>query len=308
MIKKIDLDGIPHKKIKGSAPENIENSNEEQEIKSGKGIQPLVLNTNQIFKYISPELHEKCKKECLLSGGLENFEIFLFFIKSRIQKLVKEKKIFRNSNLMALNPGIVGTNGSDPYYLVVRSNPTLPNGIELNFVNRFERPGRNLVREMDNNELEGPEFPTSIFNPSLEIVPEYHHILVERQERLPDEFFTTLKALVPLEELNSLSEEALMRKYNGYLLRQLKGSIAILEDKLKNGVVKPIPFWYAKDDSICWYAPIEMGLDDSPSVALVLNEGELNGKRVYRGHTLISLQDAFKCARVIGNVNSDWCR
>ena len=251
---------------------------------------------------------DKCRqlhKSCNLSDDLSNPSRLRQIILYRMYRLDREGKIFRARNYLACNPGLLTNEGIDPLYLQAVESPQ---GLVVKLIDRGSEEGRKMVRRLGNIELKSVWFPPAFYDKSLDINPEYSHILDDHPERLPGcllEMVTRHPDYPPA--MPSIgAEDEVLRRYRSYLIRQLMGAVELAKTKLRNGVVEPAPFWFKTSDKMCWLVPLELGIGNNPSVALVLDMSECNGEPIYRAHTVLTIEDAYRSARLVGEVRAQW--
>lgn len=221
----------------------------------------------------------------------------------RIYKLESEGKLIKKEGILVCHSGFYA-NGIEPIYIFAKKDQ---GELKVQLINRRSREGRNLVRLLGNIEPQDATFDIKPCPTNSRIEPEIGHILNDHIERLPDRLMDTVRNHPACsEELRELPNACLVATYSGFFRRQLEGAIAIAAKKLANNTIVPVPFWYKRNNKISWLIPIELGLDDTPSIALVLGEEMFNNESVLRAYTVLDLKTAFKNARLLGPVTAPW--
>jgi hypothetical protein len=118
-----------------------------------------------------------------------------------------------------------------------------------------------------------------IYESSKRLIPDYEHILDDREKRFPKEF-SDLSKPQQVERVKSAIESALTR--------------------IKRNYKTAIPQYYS--DSIQLLLPLCITTAENADVALVVaNEGE-----VYRANTVLPLDWAYNNARLLAKPDREW--
>lgn len=177
------------------------------------------------------------------------------------------------------------------------------------FLRRSGREAREMIRLFGNKKPELVEFQLSQYNPELPIETEFGHILDERADRIPEEIIDMIRNSPSLpSDLKTTDKATLVRNCRNFLRRLLAGCIEDARKRLANRNDEPVEFWYKTTDKMCWLIPLRLGITEDVNLALVLEPSILNDTSIYRAHTILNLKEAFKCARLLGPVRSEWLR
>jgi hypothetical protein len=145
------------------------------------------------------------------------------------------------------------------------------------------------------------EVGDAFFNQNLEIRLNSSHIIADHLDRIP----TSLRNLVKAETAESDAANT-SGFYAGFYRRLVDGAVMETRRLISSQPQTPQKCWYRRTNKICWLLPLKLGVDDKVTSALVLEQCQSNGQSYYQGHTIISLRDAYKSARVVQPVVSDW--
>lgn len=142
------------------------------------------------------------------------------------------------------------------------------------------------------------------FRPDLEIKINEYHILVERYFRFPEEY----KAMVGIAcnkenwRIFKSNIEDCIDFTGTYLARAIQRSRhAIARDK-----DIAIKYWDFKRNSMNWLIPVNLGVKNTQYRALIVEYCSEEGKSYYKARTILNLDMAYKNARLIKPVVSDW--
>lgn len=263
------------------------------------------ITPNEIIASISDDQIIDLILRCDMSEDLRRPDSCKTILINRMERLKAEDKMIKRGALMVCHSGFYSKNGMYPILLVAKREGS--GNLKVDFYNRQDKDGRALVNKIGNLEPEPPSFSEDPFESSLDIIPEYGHILEERHERLPEVLIDNLRFLPDHNsEILQLSDKQIIEKYGNYFLRQLMGSIKFTSILLKNKTMTPAPMWYKRTNKMCWTVPLFLGINDKPDVALVLEKTITNERSFYKAHTIIPLEKAYLNARLIGKVTQDW--
>lgn len=142
------------------------------------------------------------------------------------------------------------------------------------------------------------------FKPELEIRLNAYHILVERYYRYPSE----LKNLIGIDcdKNNWKDSRSAIEKYMNFIQTHLTGAIEQSRRFIRQHRDIPVKSWDFQHNSMNWLIPVDMGVETPQYMALLLEycvEGE---SEYYKAHTIYDSNMAYKCARQIGPLLSDW--
>lgn len=149
--------------------------------------------------------------------------------------------------------------------------------------------------------------PTDVaFNPEVEIRLNAYHILVERYYRYPNE----LKNLIGIDcDKNNWKEHrSAIEKYMNFIQLHLIGAIEQSKRFIRQRRDIPVKSWDFQHNSMCWLMPIDLGVETPQYMALLLEycvEGEVE---YYKAHTIYDSNMAYKCARQVEPVLSNWLK
>lgn len=143
-----------------------------------------------------------------------------------------------------------------------------------------------------------------VFNPELEIRINAYHILVERYYRYPNE----LKNLIGIDCDGNVWKEhrSAIERYMNFIQTHIAGAIEQSKRFIRQQRDMPVKSWDFQHNTMCWLMPIDMGVETPQYMALLLEycvEGEVE---YYKAHTIYDNNMAYKCARQVGPILSNW--
>lgn len=120
-----------------------------------------------------------------------------------------------------------------------------------------------------------------VFDVRLGIDPNISHIVTKNIERFPE----------------------VLRNNETMAVNALLGSIQTLRDKVRRNYKIAVPHWY--EHKLQLLLPLVLtGNEDKPDLALVVDKDKNRG--IYRGKTVLTLDQAYIDARIITSPDSDW--
>jgi hypothetical protein len=230
------------------------------------------------------------------SDLLRNHLLFTFY------RLQYEDKILTDGETLFWNTGLFSRSLDPIFALAICTESGIVSQLKFMLdstpdaqsnINRF-----GSVPKMANYDEAGD----ATFNPNLEIRLNSSHIIADHLNRFP----TSLRNLVKADTPESEDAANSSCFCESFYRRLVDGAIMETKRLISSQPQTPQKCWYRRTNKICWLIPLKLGLDDKVTSALILEHCLSNGQSYYQGHTIISLRDAYKCARVVQPVISDW--
>lgn len=233
--------------------------------------------------------------------------IIYMYLKYMYYKAKSEDKVLEHCGSSMFHTGWF-YESTDPIYCLwgrVNNEKTA-----FNFIRRSGRDGRHFLNIFNNNVPEKITFPRIEFNPDLSIEPEFGHIFGDRFNRIPVVVKKMICAArnISFNDDNIPSDETILRENHNYLYRLLFGCLEETRLRIRNATDEAVPFWNKKNNSMSWLFPLRMGVSDEVNLVAILEPTTLNGKDIYRAHTVIGLKEAYTNARLLGPVTAEWLR
>ena len=163
-----------------------------------------------------------------------------------------------------------------------------------------------------------------LFDADARIDVDGEHILLEHPERLPREFLE--KELGSSQNAMNLINEAfdgekksdrnlafsnlglvVQEEHGGRLLRNLQHALNVAVEgalaRARWDFHTAVPGYFATTNSLCMLLPLDLTADDRTDAVLVAQQVR---EGVYIGHTILTMEMAYKDARVVSRPGSDW--
>lgn len=263
---------------------------------------PLMDFDDFVYNNLTPELALKTCSEHNLKG-LDDYCVFSNYIRYTRHKATAEGKVLSSGKVEFFHTGLFNSN-NDSIYCVWGYTDNTP---FIFFILRSSHDGKGFMRTFGNQTPQMVCYETSTFDPNLHIEPEFGHILDERYHRFPQDLLQFLRqSSLIAGDSEALTDAEVIGRCKNFLRLLLMGSIQDTISNLKNHIDEAVPFWNKKTDKICWLIPLRLGVDYEPDLALVLEPSIINGEDAYHAHTVLTLKDAYKCARLLGCVKAEW--
>lgn len=269
--------------------------------------QPFDMNFDHfINNYITSEFADEIRREYNLSDGMEDYCVLCNFLRYTYYKAEKEEKVFGNGTMRMFHTGWFHNNTDEVYMLWGYNDDGIA---KRSFIRRSAPEGREALRLLGNRTPQMVEFPVIQFDTKLNIEPEYGHIFDERVDRMPEEIMDMLRHHPDVKgKGDNLSNQDIVRIGRNFLRKLLDGCIKDAQSRLSNRRDEAVQFWNRCTDKMCWFLPLRFGYTERVNLALVVELSTLNESLVYRAHTILSLKEAFKCARLLGPVKAEWLK
>lgn len=264
--------------------------------------------TNMSFdNLMATHFPENRQSECIEQYGLgdemRDFCIFSNYLRYTYHKAIADGKVLMHENVRMFHTGWFH-NDTDPVYMIwgcVSNSPV------CNLLRRSSSAGREYRLLFDNRVPEIVTFQTPEFHADWDVEPEFGHIFDDRSERLPGEIIEMLRSFsLPDGDFAGRSNEGIVIIYRNFLRRLLMGCIDDTRRRIQNRLEEAVPFWFKRNNKMCWLLPLRMGIAEDVNLVAVLEPTTLNGKDTYIAPTVLGLKEAYKCARVLGPVRAGW--
>ncbi len=301
----------------------------------GRKLNPVTMLTGWAFLGHYPSMIETLKNLALEEewsfgeDGGEPYPILSNYIKYTFYKLQREgNKVFvtEDGEYAVFNTGLVDRRYL-PIYALFRKNRREDIRQKWYLVNYCiegeERAGKTLVSQF--SKLPAPAryfdsvadmvYDTRAGKPVLDI----EHIIVERVDRLPDGFIRR-NAPAGFEVRSTAGMDADERAVYYDALRdairddmecyrnmaaRLEEALVLSLRRIKWNYRTAVPVYYPAKDRMCLLIPLCLLKDSVVDAALVVSRTQ-SGR--YQGETVYSLDWAYKCARLVYHVDSDWLK
>lgn len=236
----------------------------------------------------------------------ESHELCKSVISNEFRKLSLENKVLKAGPYVLWNTGLQTCSHSN--ILGYGKTDGMGNVWVIKFCDEHSSCADKLHERFGQRPLaaEYGEPTDTVFNPELEIRLNAYHILVERYYRFPNE----LKELTGIhcDKNNWKEHRVAIEKYMNFIQLHLIGAIEQSKRFIRQRRDMPVKSWDFQHNSMCWLMPIDMGVETPKYMALLLEycvEGEAE---YYKAHTVYDSNMAYKCARQVEPVSSDWLK
>ncbi|MDE5791795.1 MAG: DUF3825 domain-containing protein [Muribaculaceae bacterium] len=239
-------------------------------------------------------------EECLSNDCVLRTNLAYKYHRAQAQGVLEE----RNNFGQVFHTGFF-KNYANPIYMIWTMHA---DGLQTHrFVDESCREYRDMVRKLGNAVPIQPSFELLDFNTETTVEPDFGHIILERNYRIPESLFAMIRNYpeLPVEQRYA-SNNQLAEKYYNYFSQLLLGTSTL--KRIKNGTDKPVRYWHKTTNKMCWLIPLRMGITEKVDIALVLEPSTLNNVDVYIGRTILPLKEAFKSARVVEQVTAEWLK
>lgn len=161
-----------------------------------------------------------------------------------------------------------------------------------------------------------------LYDPEYPFYIDHDHILIDNIHRLPlsflrEELRSDDEALAILDDIESSSSQQNQSELfddiraivenNSRLLRgfisHFDDAVALARKRAEWNYRTTIPTFYPKKDIMCLLLPLDLTEDGIPDVALVMEPMET---KAYLGQTILTMEMAYKNARLVCRPDSDW--
>lgn len=261
---------------------------------------------------------EDCLNECLndeliaetirsfnLTQDMRDPEIIKMYLKYSYHKAISEGKVLAHGSARMFHTGWF-FNGTDPIYCIWG---TVSKAYALKFFRRSGPDGRSYRRMFNNQEPEPLIFPRMEFNPDLNIELEFDHIAVDRFNRIPNVVKKMMCAALEIPYHDNMDEDAaISAENNSFLYRLLLGCLEETRLRIRNNTEEAVPFWNKRYAQMSWLFPLRMDVTNEVNLVAILEPTTLNGREIYRAHTVLGLKEAYINARILGPVTAEWLK
>lgn len=163
-----------------------------------------------------------------------------------------------------------------------------------------------------------------LFDGSRGIIPDYHHIIADRIGRFPDDYLDQLLQRHP-DLAQGLRDARVLQTRNtresGKAMQQIGSTIwedSTLRNKIRNdldgalrktslraqwNIRTAVPAYYPRRNSTCFLLPLCIDSIDSADLVMVAN---LSQAGTYKGETILDMRMAYKNARLVNRLESEW--
>lgn len=239
-----------------------------------------------------------------LTEDMKDPYIIKQYLKYTYYKAESEEKVLACGDVRMLHTGWFN-NGIDPIYCVWTEN----GAYQFHFVPQSEPECRALRRIFNNQVPEKITFPRMEFNPDLSIELEFGHIIGERNNRIPIVVKKMILATGDVSVNDSTSvDTAIPVDNHNFVCRLLLGSLEDTRLRIRNNTEEAIPFWNKRNEKMSWLFPLRMDTSDEVNLVAILEPTTLNGKDIYRAHTVLRLKESYINARILGPVTAEWLK
>lgn len=159
-----------------------------------------------------------------------------------------------------------------------------------------------------------------LYDPNLPLEIDYEHILFDNIERFPTTWLiNSLRGLGMESEMSPATDKGSLAKDDFYeaviklieedyivyqdLYSKLERSVVMARKRISWNYKAAIPSYYPLNNSMSFLLPLCLSSPDKADVALVV---KLQDSGVYQGVTILTLEMAYKDARLICRPDSDW--
>lgn len=276
------------------------------------------------------ELADLALKESWDFAGADDghpYEILRSFITTTFYRLQSQGKVrvSADGSFAAFNTGLVDRHYDD-IFACFEPNPRGPQ--PWVWVGFAGAGNRRLTKRVNGCFMPRPERATYVdrledllFHPDRELFPDYEHILLEHPERLPlgfvsDELRVDEEATELVDRIAAAADEDRPALYRDLcevledeprLFNRLKSRVDAAIDIAKKRVSwnfkTAIPCYYPKADAMSLLLPLCLTDDDHADAALVVQLLESGN---YQGQTVLTMEMAYKNARLTCRPDSDW--
>ena len=229
----------------------------------------------QAWNFKSEEMQDKyLNQTCPI---LTNYLNYTFL------RIVEQDKIIESEDgtQCCFNTGLQTTHGKDIFALFFRS--TKENTCDWVFSSWEDSYSEKMSNFHPNPDIATyfEDASDLVFDVNLNIDPNIGHIVTKNIERFPE----------------------VLRGDETMATNAILGAIQTLKEKIRRNYKIAIPHWY--DHKIQLLLPLVLtGNDNTPDLALVVDKDK--NRNIYRGKTVLTLDQAYIDARIITSPDSDW--
>lgn len=255
------------------------------------------------------------------------YEILRSFITTTFYRLQSQGKVrvSADGTFAAFNTGLVDRHYDDIFACF---EPNASGRQPWTWVGFAGAGNRRLTKRVNSCFMPRPERATYmdrledlLFHPDRELFPDHEHILLEHPERLPlgflsDELRVDPEATELVDEIAAAPADERAELYGELrelleeeprLFNRLKARVDAAIDIAKKRVSwnfkTAIPCYYPKADAMSLLLPLCLTDDEHADAALVVQLLESGN---YQGQTVLTMEMAYKNARLICRPDSDW--
>ncbi|MDX2246638.1 MAG: DUF3825 domain-containing protein [Bacteroidia bacterium] len=222
------------------------------------------------------------------AGG---FPVLQNYLRQTFKRLQEEDKILYaqspgGSPVAAINTGLVTEKQEEIFAYFVPSKRNAFPGSYIRFpqwtLKNFDRESCRLMSYFSQRPQIARYFsdPSDlVYDPGRRLIPDYDHIVDEREERFPETFRTWGKA---------------------ELIARLRNAILLAEKRVRRNYKTAIPQYY--EGNIQLLLPLCLETPTRPDMALVIGKEH----EIYRANTVIPLDWAYQNARLLAPHDSGW--
>lgn len=260
------------------------------------------------------------------------YEILKSYIVTTFYRLQQEGKvrIDERNGFAAFNTGLVDGHYNDIYATFVPNNrPEIVPWYFNGFASKKRRDLKKQVNSLFNPlparaKYTGGSIAELLFDPDLELQVDYEHILTDNIARLPLEFLQNVaeargndeavELVCAMREAGDLEQRNRFAQELGDVLddddrlfrsmeSDVKNAIELAKRRVRWNFKTAIPMYHPRANKMCHLLPLCLVREDRADAALVV---DLVPSGIYQGQTILTMQMAYKNARLICRPDSDW--
>ena len=314
IIGKIDLNQIPHISLtrmneaenvsenstdkcnsNNITPGNSDNIVSKKEEPDRKQYYLADFNPSK-FKYMATFMEDPIMRT--------SFELTFSYLKFNFFRALKEDKVLIKDNRLIWNSSLVDKNIET---IFITGNIDSTNRISVDKIIPKSHPELKKCIEYFGKLPQPVDFskdPLRPFNSDSPISVNYRHVLIDNPFRYPQSLLNLLG--VEADKNNPDKARQQFECYESFLLQFFDGGLTQTRKKIALDPSIPLKCWYKETNKLCWLVPINMGITKVEPVALILEETSIDCDLRYVAKTILTLKDAYKCARLIAPVVSNW--
>lgn len=251
------------------------------------------------------------------------------YIRYTFFRVLQEDKIevSADGTFAAFNTGLVNKRYEDIYFCMVANEPD--KATKWRFIGLSTGTSGYLADRIAKELDKLPQLAkyirsgSDLYLPSdIQIKPNYGHILLDNLDRFPLEFLQcylsrNAKAKPILDQIKTTTDtDALPALFDtlrdilkqdtiiwSRMRNELSLSLDLTLQKLSRNYRLAVPIYYPQRGTMSLLLPLYLSDYNKPSLALVVCKDDTNR---YCGYTVLTLEQAYSTARLIGNVDSSW--
>lgn len=235
-----------------------------------------------------------------------SIELAISYLRYNFFKLKYENKILEDGDQLLWNIGLLDKN-FDVIWCIGEKTPSGKAKIKKLFSSTSSCAAKSIIR------FKGAPQPFDFskdsllpFNTNLNMKFNFSHILGERSFRIPVSLQRLLGVDWTCDNWSVKTDE--IEKYSPFVRKIFIGSVQETIKKIDSNPQIPLKYWYKETNTLCWLIPVDLGVENEEPLALVMEQCGEGDQIYYLGRTILEQTEAYKGARLVQKVNSEWLK